>query len=171
MSADVSIRDMEEGDAPVISAAFVAQGWDKPVAQYRRYWSEHSAGERRVLIADVGDAFAGYLTIVWVSHYPPFRDAGIPEVVDFNVLNAFQRRRVGSALMDRAEEIVAQTHDLVGIGVGLYKSYGPAQAMYAARGYIPDARGIAYNDRFPEYGDHVSVDDSLTLHLTKRLRR
>ena len=39
--------------------------------------------------------------------YPSYAAAGIPEVRDFNVLAAFQRRGIGTALMDAAEERVA----------------------------------------------------------------
>ena len=33
----ITIRDMRPEDAQVISAAFQAIGWDKPVEQYVRY--------------------------------------------------------------------------------------------------------------------------------------
>jgi hypothetical protein len=36
--------------------------------------------------------FAGYACILWRSGYEPFRQAGIPEIADFNVLPAHRRR-------------------------------------------------------------------------------
>lgn len=36
--------------------------------------------------------------------------------------------------------------DTIGIGFGLYADYGTAQRMYIKRGFVPDGRGIMYND-------------------------
>jgi hypothetical protein len=36
------------------------------------------------------------------------------------------------------------------------------------RGYIPDARGITYRDRFVEECAKVVVDDDLVMHFTKQ---
>ncbi|MFT6000850.1 MAG: hypothetical protein ACI81P_003315 [Neolewinella sp.] len=46
-------------------------------------------GERDVLLTEWKGAFAGYLTINGVSHYAHFREQGIPEIVDFNVLKSY----------------------------------------------------------------------------------
>lgn len=99
----IIIREMTEADAPIISAAFAAQGWTKPVSLYTGYAQDSHAGRRTNLLAESGGQFAGYVTIVWESDYPPFHKAGIPEIVDFNVLLKFRRMGVGSALMDEAE--------------------------------------------------------------------
>ncbi len=48
------------------------------------------------------------------------------------------------ALMDAVEEIALEKYGIVGLGVGLYDSYGSAQRMYARRGYVPDGRGVMY---------------------------
>ena len=79
--------------------------------------------------------FAGYVTIVWSPGYAAFREAGIPEISDFNVLPHVRRRGIGTALMDAAEVLVGGRSDTVGIGVGLYPDYGrPAQRLYVLRG-------------------------------------
>lgn len=150
-----------------MAAAFAEIGWDKPVSQYERYLAEQREGARDVLVATVGGRFAGYLTVVWESEYQPF--AGIPEISDFNVLPGFQRRGIGGALMDAAEELVARRSPVVGIGVGLYASYGTAQRMYVRRGYVPDGRGLVYDNRPVPPGDLVRVDDSAALMFTKVL--
>jgi hypothetical protein len=86
------IRALESTDCAKMSTAFQAQGWqDKTTAQYKGYLKLQETGERDVLFAEWNGAFAGYLTINWVSHYPPFRERGISEVVDFNVLYKYQR--------------------------------------------------------------------------------
>ncbi|MCH7742735.1 MAG: GNAT family N-acetyltransferase [Proteobacteria bacterium] len=70
-------------------------------------------GAREVLVALMDGAFAGYLTIVWEPEYEPFQDSHIPEVQDFNVLPMFRRKRIGTALMDKAEELVATRSNTV----------------------------------------------------------
>ena len=165
----IVIREMIETDCFLISAASDQQGWQKPAAQYQNYWLESQQGRRTVLVAEHDDEFAGYVTIVWQSDYPPFKIAQIPEVVDFNVLIKFQRRGVGTTLMDEAERRIAEGFDAVGIGVGLMADYGRAQILYAKRGYVPDGRGIFGHGRWLTYGDQLTIDDNVALYLTKRL--
>jgi GNAT superfamily N-acetyltransferase len=161
---------MKKGDCSVIAAAFKTQGWNKPLSQYRSYWEESLAGKRVVLVAEYETQFAGYVTIVWESHYPPFCKAHIPEIVDFNVLLKYRRLKVGTALMDGAEERVAQHSPVVGIGVGMDADYGAAQVLYVKRGYVPDGCGLFYRGRHPSYGEQVKVGDDLTLYFTKDLQ-
>ncbi len=168
---DVHVRPLQPSDPPVIAAAFEALGWDKPVAQYEEYLSEQDAGTRTVLVAwTSAQEFAGYLTVVWTSHYPPFADAGIPEVVDFNVLPHLRRRGIGARLMTEAEELIGQRSPIAGIGVALTADYGAAQALYAARGYVPDARGAIRDAQQIPHGTRVPIDDGTVLMLTRRLR-
>ena len=168
---EIVIRDMVETDCPTVSAAFAAQGWEKPAALYLRYLDEQRAGRRAVLLAEWEGRFAGYLTILWQSSYPPFRDAGVPEIADFNVLRVYQRRGIGTALMDAAEEHIAGVSEIAGIAVGLTADYGPAQALYVRRGYVPDGRGLFRAGEWVERGDQIVLDDDVTLHLTKRVRQ
>lgn len=164
-----TIRPLGPADPPVIAAAFSAIGWSKPREQYERYLAQQAADQRHVWVAYVGDEFAGYVTLVWQPTYPPFRAEGIPEIQDFNVLPAFRRRGIGSALLDAAESAAAERTAVVGIGVGLDPDYGPAQRLYVLRGYVPDGRGIAWRDSTVSYGEQVIVDDDLVLYFTREL--
>jgi len=170
MSAEIAIREMTAGDCPIIAAAFAAQGWDKPLAQYQRYYQESLDGRRLVLVAETAGQFAGYLTVLWESHYPPFREVSIPEIVDFNVLIKFRRRKIGTALLDAAEQRIALRSAIAGLGVGLYIGYGPAQALYVRRGYVPDGRGVYYHGEWLDYGKQLKIDDDLCLYLTRQVR-
>jgi GNAT superfamily N-acetyltransferase len=163
------IRELRREDISPIAEAFANIGWDKPASQYERYLREQTEGKRRVFVAFEDDEFAGYLTIVFESKYPPFTEEKIPEINDFNVLPAFRRRKIGTKLMDAAEEFAARRSKIIGIGVGLDKDYGAAQRLYVLRGYVPDGRGVSWQNRFPKYGEQVSVDDDLNLYLTKTL--
>jgi hypothetical protein len=84
------------------------------------------------------------------SQYPPFHQAGIPEIVDFNVLIQFRRMKIGTALLDDAEKLIAICSPVAGLGVCMHIDYGPAHVLYARRGYVPDGRGIFYHDHHPK---------------------
>jgi len=169
LSLHPTIRNLTAADCGPISDAFTRQGWHKPVEQYQKYYQESLEGKRVVLVAEIGGDFAGYLNVVWESSYAPFRLAGIPEIADFNVLKKYQRRHIGSVLMDAAERLIAARSSTAGIGVGLLPDYGPAQVLYVKRGYIPDGRGILSHGKTVAYGDTVPVDDDLVLYLTRVL--
>lgn len=57
----------------------------------------------------------------------------------------------------------------IGLAVGLYADYGPAQKLYFKLGYIPDGFGITYEYAQVIPGQSYCVDDSLLLWLTKSL--
>jgi len=152
-----------------MAAAFRVLGWDKPRSQYERYLAEQRQGRRVVFVAFVAGDFAGYLTINWSSGYRPFREAGIPEIQDFNVLPRFRRRGIGTRLMGEAELVVSGRSSVVGIGVGMSPDYGPAQRLYALRGYVPDGRGLTSRGHAAPRGSTVRLDDGLVLYLTKEL--
>lgn len=157
-------------DIEIISNAFLQQGWNKPASQYAQYFNEQHEGKRSVLIANRADTFAGYLTLVWESSYPPFQTQNVPEIVDFNVLLKYQRQGIGKALMEAAEQIAAKRSNIVGIGVGLTADYGAAQRLYVKRGYIPDGLGIFQQGQHLKHGEQAIVDDDLTLYFTKHLK-
>lgn len=166
---DLEVRSLEDRDIEPIAAAFRALGWDKPRSQYERYLAEQRQGRRAVFVAFVAGDFAGYLTIIWSAGYPPFRETGIPEIQDFNVLPRFRRQGIGTRLMDEAELAVSERSSIVGIGMGVSADYGAAQRLYVLRGYVPDGRGLISEGRQLSHGDSITVDDGLALYLTKEL--
>ncbi len=173
LASSLSICNLEESDCLPISEAFTRQGWNKPAEQHYGYFRESLEGKREILVAKVAGKFAGYLTIVWQSDYPSFREAGIPEIVDFNVLKKHQRRGIGAALMDAAERRIAARSPIAGIGVGLTPDYGAAQILYVKRRAIPDGRGALWGGRKTiASGDTLYIDDlenDLVLFFTKAL--
>ena len=168
-AAMVSIAPLRREDIDEIAAAFARLGWHKPASQYERYLEEAVVGVRTTWVARFGGVFAGYATVCWSPDHPPFRDAGIPEIQDLNVLPEFRRRGIGSRLMDTAEACVGSRGRRVGIAVGFDPDYGPAQRMYVVRGYVPDGRGGASHGAPVRWGDTVTVDDDLLLHIVKTL--
>lgn len=72
--------------------------------------------------------------------------------------------------MATAERLVAgRRRTAIGITVGLSDHYGPAQRLYAKRGYIPDGRGACIGHEPVGPGRNVDID-VLGLWLTKDLR-
>lgn len=109
------------------------------------------------------------MTIVWKPEYPPFLEAGIPEINDFSVVSELRRRGIGSALLDIAEARIARRSAYAGIGVGVFSDYGPAHILYVKRGYIPDGLGLYQAGRHCQIGDRLTVNHDLTLWFTKTL--
>jgi GNAT superfamily N-acetyltransferase len=165
----LELRQLLPSDVADIFAAFAQLGWNKPASQYQRYLVEAAQGVRTAIVARLDGLFVGYVTIKWESDYPPFRDAAVPEVQDFNVLPDFRRRRIGSRLMDEAEKIIVARSWTAGIGVGFGSDYGAAQRLYVLRGYVPDANGGTSRGMRVKWGDSVTVDDDLVLYFTKTL--
>jgi GNAT superfamily N-acetyltransferase len=166
----VHVAPMNPADGEELARVFTALGWPgKGPGLYRRYRAEHDDGVRVALAASVGSQVAGYVTVLWRSGYLPFREAGIPEIQDLNVLPQFRRQHVGTALLDAAESAIKTRHDVAGLGIGLYRNYGPAQLMYLERGYRPDGRGLVYRFTTVSSGTTVPVDDDLNLMMTRVL--
>ena len=163
-------RPLQSENIAEVAAAFAALNWGgKTEAQFERYLAEHEAGTRLARFAFVGGAFAGYLNVLWQSGYPPFADAQVPEINDFNVLPTVRRHGIGSALMEEAERLIATRSPVAGVGVGMAAGYGPAQRLYVGRGYVPDGRGLMTHERPVVEGESVFVDDDLVLYFTKIL--
>jgi GNAT superfamily N-acetyltransferase len=168
--AVVGVRLLGPRDPAVLATAFGSAGWAaKSAPLYQRYLSEQAAGQRVVWVAERAGHPLGYVCVLWRSDYPPFRNARIPEIVDFNVLPEYRRQGVGSALMDAAEYRIAERSDRAGLGCGLYADYGPALLLYLGRGYLPDGRGVTYDRRPVAPGQSIRVDDAAALMLVKNL--
>lgn len=167
----IELRQIQQGDEQLISNAFLDQGWNKPVEQYLNYIERNNNNEIITILAFYDGEFAGYGNLFYKSDYIEFQEQNIPEVVDLNTLIKFRGKGIATAIMNELEKRAFETSSKVGIGVGLIKDYGPAQAMYAKRGYVPNAKGIYYNDKNIGYFDSIQADDSLVLYMVKKKER
>ena len=169
MKGNIELREMRKTDCKEISESFHKQGWTKPISLYEQYLDFQKTGKRDIIIAELNQGFAGYLTIKWKSDYKPFRMKKIPEIVDFNVLKKYQRLGIGTKLMDEAEKRIKKVSNIAGIGFGVYKDYGAAQILYINRGYKPDGNGLVKDSIPLKYGEVITIDDSIVFCLTKKL--
>ena len=165
---DVTVRAMEQKDIQGLNAAFAPQGTHPTKELLQKYLSEQSAGQRDVFVACADGEPVGYVTLLPNAAAGPFKDANIPLISDFNVVEAQRRRGIGNLLMANAEERAFQKCPQVCLGVGMHPGYGSAQRMYMQRGYIPDGSGLWYQDRPLEVGANCINDDDLVLYLIKR---
>ncbi|MFC4811471.1 GNAT family N-acetyltransferase [Paenibacillus sp. GCM10023250] len=150
-------------------AAFGEERIGRPEGYFDRCLTENQAGTRVTLLAFADGRAAGCAHLKYVSDYPHFRERHIPEINDLHVFPAFRRHGVANRLIDEFETIVNRHYNHIGIGVGLYKDYGPAQRIYCRRGYIPDGHGVMYRDEEVRPGQTVPVDDELVLYFVKEL--
>ncbi|MHB1683962.1 MAG: GNAT family N-acetyltransferase [Bacilli bacterium] len=167
MKFQIQIRQMTIDDIHNVFQVFEEYDIGKPLNYISKCLEENTSGQRTTLLAFYEGRFTGSLHLLEKSQYPYFKEQGIPEINDFNVIPPLRNKGIGNALMDAIEKIALEKHGIVGIGVGLYESYGSAQRIYAKRGYIPDGRGVMYKQQPVVPGATVCVDDDLNLYFTK----
>lgn len=144
-AAGVSIAPMTEADTAAIARAF--ERWQKTAEQYEEYYTQQRRGERAVLVARLAGLVVGYVTLQTTSGYVAFREEGIPEIADLNVINEHQRKGIGSALVYAAERLARQRGNAaVGIGVEQSPACEAANRLYPQLGFEPDGRGITVSD-------------------------
>ena len=169
---ELVIRNMEEADARVFTDEEIAQGWHVDISKYLARLQDQSAGKCVSLTAVYQGQLAGYVSVYITGLSGAFSGKGLPEIVDFGVLEKYQRKGIGGRLMDTAEEIAGKYADTVWLGVGLHSGYGSAQRIYVKRGYIPDGTGVWYQNKpCAQYETEIANDDNLVLFLSKKLKR
>lgn len=167
---DPAITDFRTDPDPDAVLDFLAEWVSGSRAAAELHVADHANGHGTTLIARVDQVIAGLVTVRWTSNDPALANRDIPLVHQLMVSPPYRRRGIATALMDAAEALVAgRGRPAVGITVGLFDEYGPAQRLYVRRGYVPDGRG-ACQARTPLHeGQTVTVDHSLIIWLIKDL--
>ncbi len=166
---NITIRDLAETDAQYFADEEMKQGWNSTPEKLLMQLKDAADGKCTALAADYMGEPAGYIHLYFEPE-GAFAGTGFPEIVDFNVLQKFQKRGIGSKLMDIAEKLAAERSDTVCLGVGLHNGYGSAQRMYVKRGYIPDGTGVWYNGKpCTPYDTIYTNNDDLVLYMSKKL--
>lgn len=167
---ELLIRDMVPGDAQIITDEEIKQGWNQTTEKYEMRLKHQREGKAFALVAEYNNNVAGYINVYLNADSGAFANQGIPEIVDFGVLEKYREKGIGSKLMDVAESIAGKLCDRVCLSVGLHSGYGAAQRMYVKRGYIPDGTGAWYGGSVcPQY-ENCCNDDDLVLFFSKNLR-
>ncbi len=162
-----AIRQATEADIPLLYGLRAG----KTPGYFERCLEEQRDGRRQVfIVALAGDAAYGMLN--WQPQYALYKKLGMPEIQDIYVIPRARRQGAAGALIAHCENLAREKNcEHIGISVGLYADYGPAQRLYAKLGYLPDGYGITY-DRLPvTLGEIRPVDDNLCLMMVKSLYR
>ena len=156
--SDIAVRPVDEGNSES-TVRFLIEWVSDGDAEARSYLADHAEPDGVSVIATDGSDIIGYVAIVWGSNYDGFRSRGIPLVHQVAVAGPFLRQGVATLLMDAAEQLVRDRGiATLGITVGLFDEYGPAQRLYGQRGYIPDGRGACRGQRPLSKGMQVTMD-------------
>lgn len=145
-------------------------GWKQQRESWAPKLRAHRDGRCAIRVAISAGQVVGYGGLVWQSDYAAFARSNIPEINDLVTARAHRGKGVASMLIAGFEALAAAAGcRAIGLGVGLYADYGPAQRLYASLGYRPDGAGVTYLGQPVLPGSPVSLDDDLLLWLTKRL--
>ena len=87
----IRIRDLEEADAEKIAAAERAQGWEASADKYHIRLKDAKADRAVALAAEYEGETAGYINIYYNCTGGPFAGSGLPEIVDFGVLQKYRQ--------------------------------------------------------------------------------
>ena len=122
------------------------------------------------LAAVRGRQVIGIASVLWESNYVGFAERGIPLLHQLAVAGPFRRQGVAMMLMDAAENLARRRAPRNWASRWNCYDYGPAQWLYARRGYLPDGRGACRGQQPLSRSAQVTMDDDLILWLTKDLR-
>ena len=133
MTEQADIRNLSPADIPAAIDEFAELVYEGDYGEAERHFEGHLDGTSDSIVARVEGHLAGYITVRWESMHEPFRREGIPFINHLEVFPEFQRRGIGSALMDAAERLIATRSRRARICVGVFSAYGAAQKRWLHR--------------------------------------
>lgn len=137
---------------------------------FENAFAHQDAGERLVFLLEYDEEVCGYCMLSWSPKYGHYRAIGCPEIQDLNVLPAFRKKGIASAMITHCEDLARDKgHTQMGISVGLTPRYGAAQRLYVKLGYVPDGHGVTCDRKSVAHGEFRSIDDDLCLMMLKTL--
>ncbi len=171
-SAKNLIRPMNAHDiAKIVSRySFPWSTPEKTKVLWDTYYREQQDHIRTVAVLEKDNEILGYGSLLRKPESPVFADQNIPEINTIWIDEDHRRHGLGTTLIKWLEKLASQEgYDQIGIGVGLYRDYGPAQKLYFQLGYVPDGNGITYKGQPTVPGQTYPLDDDLILWLVKTL--
>lgn len=169
---DITIHMLEKADMKLLINDF-SFPWSSVQAttdKWTRYYDEQQIQIRTVYMLKKAEKIVGYASLLYVSQYPNFKNASVPEINDVWIAKDWRNKGLGKTLIQYLEQAARiKGYQQIGIGVGLYADYGAAQKLYFQLGYAPDGHGITYNFQPTVPGESYPLDDELVLWMTKKL--
>ena len=164
------VRELRAEDIPRIVATDGGAAWRGGAEKWGQRLAEQASGKRLVLVAACAEDILGHGSVVWVSAHAPFREAGVPEMMDVMVAEKGRNHGVGTRLIHALEErTCAADYKKIGVAVGHFSDYEAAQRLYIHLGYVPYREDANSGDPSEQAGEKSAVDDDLVLWLVKEL--
>lgn len=167
-SSNIDIRKMNYNDIPLICRADNDES-EGNITYLKNQLLNQDKQECSALIALYNGNVAGYVFLYYECRWGALAGCGFPGVVDLVVFEKYRQKGIATCLMDVAEDIAKRHGSKVYLEVCLSSEYGHAQRLYVKRGYIPDGKGVYYEDRVCETDAICKNNDELTLCLIKDL--
>lgn len=168
----VLIRPLHKSDIQKIASQY-SFPWSTPEKTktlWDTYYQEQEDKIRTVAVIERDGEILGYGSLLRKSQCPFFLCSNIPEINAIWIDEDHRKQGLGTALIEWLEDLAGhEGYNQMGIGVGLYHDYGPAQRLYFQLGYIPDGNGITYKGQPTVAGQTYPLDDDLLLWLVKIL--
>ncbi len=166
------VRPLKVSDIPKIVLRYTFP-WSTPEMSrtlWETYYQEQEDHIRTVAVIENNDEILGYGSLLRKPECPYFAKDNIPEINAVWIDEDHRSKGLGTALIKWLENLAKeQGYIEIGIGVGLYRDYGPAQRLYFHLGYAPDGNGITYKGEPTTPGQSYPLDDELILWLKKTL--
>jgi GNAT superfamily N-acetyltransferase len=168
--AAIAIAQMQHSDLDALLATDGGAWWQRDRDIWIQRLDAQDQRQMHIALAFLDGAVAGYGYLKFVSSYDRFAASGIPEIGDLRVAERCRNGGIATRMISYLEGVSRMNGARkVGLAVGLYADYGPAQRLYVRLGYAPDGQGITYRSEPIPAGTSIRVDDDLTLWLVKPL--
>lgn len=162
------VRKMELEDIPFICKADNDES-EENINYLIGHIERQNNGECTALLAIYEGEIAGYVFVYFNCRWGALKNQNLPGIVDLIVFEKYRRCGIATKLMNEAE-IIAKKHGVnVYLDVCLNSSYGAAQIFYIKRGYVPDGKGVYYEEKVCPESMKCVNDDELTICLVKEL--
>lgn len=172
MNNNLKIEILQENDLPSLVENFTFSWTTAQDTQdkWNKYYKEQEEKVRTLYLAKLDDEIIGYANLLKYSAYYEFKQNNIPEINDLWIKETHRKQGFAEKLIQFLEMTAYQEgYHQIGIAVGLFKDYGPAQRLYTKMGYVPDGKGVTYMNYPVIPGKIYRVDNDLLLWLTKSL--
>lgn len=167
-SSSIDIRIMDFNDIALICKADNDES-ESNVIYLRNQLENQIKQECSALLALYNGEIAGYVFVYYKCRWGGLANCDLPCIIDLIVFEKYRRNGIATSLMDVAENIARRYSDKIYLDVCLNSGYGAAQRLYVKRGYVPDGKGVYYEEKVCDTNAICKNDDELTLCMVKEL--